>query len=170
MGNKSWVVQVLIVCVFACAVFWRWTMNARVPSVSRELDRQTLLALAQGKTASEMLPGMSWQLESQWFDPDAEVLIGVGPDGQPGRLNVDDENNGVVDNVGEMGAVGSDDECAGPLHKNYTQIQYDPRSIVVGRGAFRNMEPSEPNDSSPDRYLLIGELPSGEPVRQLIIP
>lgn len=37
------------------------------------------------------------------------TVVTRGTDGQPGRSGVDDDGNGVVDDVGEMGAFGTDD-------------------------------------------------------------
>lgn len=48
------------------------------------------------------------------FDSDAIVYLAPGVDGQPGQAGKDDDFDGVADNAGEMGAVGSDDQCLAP--------------------------------------------------------
>lgn len=49
------------------------------------------------------------QFVSQTFSPDAVIYVDVGPDGQPGAAGVDDGNDGVIDDVDETGATGTDD-------------------------------------------------------------
>lgn len=83
------------------------------------------------------------------YSPVAAIILGVGPDDSPGRANFDDNRNGVVDDRGEMGAVGSDDRCAGPLDDGYDQMLSDPNTIAISTGTF------QPCDSGqqPSRYL-----------------
>ncbi|MGB7328527.1 MAG: hypothetical protein WBD31_26860 [Rubripirellula sp.] len=115
-------------------------------------------------------PPISWrpddirQIEKQTFDPNALVLITPGPDRLPGQAGKDDDLNGVVDNVGEMGAVGSDDLCLAPWNDGYDDAAEQPDSITIGRGAYvpaGSVTPAEvrewENGDRPDgvRYLIM---------------
>ena len=79
----------------------------------------------------------------------AEVLLGVGADGQPGIAGVDDNVNEVIDDRSEMGAVGSDDECLAPADVGYSDMKAHPNSLVISRGTFVPCEES----GSASRYL-----------------
>lgn len=48
-------------------------------------------------------------IRSLVFDPDALVVIAAGPDAKPGIAGHDDQMNGVIDELDELGAVHSDD-------------------------------------------------------------
>ncbi|PHQ32828.1 hypothetical protein [Rhodopirellula bahusiensis] len=78
----------------------------------------------------------SWQLESvQRFDSDAEVWIVPGADGKPGWDGWDDNQDGTVDDLGELGAAWSDDHCLTPLDPGYEQV--DPaHSRIINRGTY----------------------------------
>lgn len=49
------------------------------------------------------------RLVRQVYFPAATVFVDVGPDQQPGTADVDDGNNGIVDDPDETGANGTDD-------------------------------------------------------------
>lgn len=78
----------------------------------------------------------NWRLVSrQKFDPDAKVWIVPGTDGEPGWAGWDDNQNGVVDDRGELGAAWSDDHCVTPADQLYMPL-YRSRSRVINRGAY----------------------------------
>ena len=70
------------------------------------------------------------------FDAQAKIVLGVGPDGQPGKAGVNDNADGQLDDAGELGAVGGDDQCLGPSDPEYRIVANDPRSIVISNGGF----------------------------------
>ena len=74
------------------------------------------------------------------FDPDAAVLLVPGPDGRPGKIGVDDDADGVVDNSSELGAMYSDDLCLSPADDGYWSAIEDPAHRVVSRGAFVSVD------------------------------
>lgn len=53
------------------------------------------------------------------WDPLAAVYITGGPDGQPGIAGHDDNLNGVIDDLAELGSTGSDDLIASPGHPDF---------------------------------------------------
>jgi hypothetical protein len=97
------------------------------------------------------------------FDPDALVIIDPGPDGLPGRANVDDGGNGVVDERSELGATGSDDVCRvvfGSDAASFKQQMDNPPAVIAQRGAFRPLQ----NSAQEDR---ISKSPAGQDTRLL---
>ena len=89
-----------------------------------------------GFADSTVASSRSWKLDSvQRFDPDAEVWIVSGADGKPGWDGWDDNQNGTVDDLSELGAAWSDDHCLTPLDSEYEQV--DPAySRIINRGTF----------------------------------
>jgi len=61
--------------------------------------------------------------ENWSFDPNAEVLLFAGDDRRPGRAGIDDDFNGIVDDVSELGAIYGDDACLTPVDGNYNAIR-----------------------------------------------
>ncbi|TWU38934.1 hypothetical protein Q31b_40120 [Novipirellula aureliae] len=61
--------------------------------------------------------------ENCFFDPDAEVLLFAGKDRLPGRAGIDDDFNGIVDDLSELGAIYGDDICLTPADANYKSIR-----------------------------------------------
>lgn len=53
------------------------------------------------------ITGAQWQR----FDAGAVVAMRPGADGQPGMAGIDDNGNGAIDDVSELGATASDDVC-----------------------------------------------------------
>ncbi|MEL6109080.1 MAG: hypothetical protein AAFU85_23995 [Planctomycetota bacterium] len=99
--------------------------RAEVPD--RSWSRSSLLATIEtGEVEAERFV----------FSSGAEVLLSVGDDGQPGRARNDDNLNGVLDDLSEIGAVWSDDRCYAPSDKGYAAADRHPSSVVVSRGAF----------------------------------
>lgn len=79
------------------------------------------------------------------FSSSAEVLLSVGADGKPGRKNNDDNLNGVLDDLNEIGAVWSDDRCFAPSDRGYAAADSHPSSVVVSKGAFVPAENDVPD-------------------------
>ncbi|GAB5513955.1 hypothetical protein [Rhodopirellula baltica] len=101
---------------------------------------QSVQVLAYFGDASSAEPSVaasrSWKLDSvQRFDPNAEVWIVSGADGKPGWDGWDDNQNGTVDDLSELGAAWSDDHCLTPLDSGYERV--DPvYSRIINRGTF----------------------------------
>lgn len=70
------------------------------------------------------------------FQAEAPVVLGTGPDGQPGVAGEDDNFNGIIDERSEIGAVGSDDTCLAPADDGHRRSLEAPDSLVLSRGAF----------------------------------
>ena len=65
-------------------------------------------------------------------------LMGVGPDGQPGQAGVDDNQNQVMDDIGEMGWPGSDDLRAWEFN-----VDYDGNGLPAFPPQYHPVLPSE---------------------------
>ncbi|MEM6689647.1 MAG: hypothetical protein AAF664_09485 [Planctomycetota bacterium] len=75
------------------------------------------------------------------FDENAFVVVTAGPDGKPGRADVDDGANGKVDELIELGATGSDDEIVvfgGNAEEAMKALTVPHR--VLSRGAYVPLE------------------------------
>lgn len=70
------------------------------------------------------------------LDPAALVLLEAGPDGSPGIAGFDDDDDGVVDDPSELGAVGGDDRCLPPSHPDYDLAMDQPVTRVISEGAY----------------------------------
>lgn len=81
-----------------------------------------------------------WVLvRSQAFDPEARIGVDAGPDGRPGIAWVDDGANGIVDDVVELGATGSDDRL---IVLSGDEFAADPQRLgsVLQRGAWVDVD------------------------------
>jgi hypothetical protein len=87
-----------------------------------------------------------WRAVPYCFAADAEVLLSVGPDGQPGVAGEDDDFDGRVDDVSETGAVGSDDRCLAPYQAGYERSRQAAVTRVISRGSFVRCQPDRPAD------------------------
>ena len=77
---------------------------------------------------------------SSW-DPSALVYVTVGLDMKPGAAAVDDDGNGVVDDRGELGATGTDDQVLTPGDVGYQDAEAGKvMAAVLSRGAMRRVE------------------------------
>ncbi|MCC9642335.1 hypothetical protein LOC71_08615 [Rhodopirellula sp. JC740] len=96
-----------------------------------------LVRAAKSPASSDVNPDLSnWNRTSvQRFDPEAEVWIVPGKDGQPGWAGWDDDQNGTVDDRSELGAAWSDDHCVTPLSPDFPAIPRE-RSRIINRGTF----------------------------------
>ena len=79
------------------------------PRVDMAPDQLFLEALSQliADTNNPLSALRGHGLLSDMYGPGSDY--GVGPDGRPGVATVDDDGNGMVDDVGELGFLGSDD-------------------------------------------------------------
>jgi hypothetical protein len=118
----------------------RSLVGGPVSPSTAEVDRESLLKrILSRKDDSQSQPSP----ETFCFDPDAAIVLSVGPDRAPGRAEFDDNVDGVVDERREMGAVGSDDTCLAPSDEGYPAAIDDPDSIVISRGGFVPCESGE---------------------------
>lgn len=79
------------------------------------------------------------------WDADATVYVTAGPDGAPGIAGNDDDGNGVVDDLGELGATGSDDFVVAPGQAGYEAAKNGKTlSRVISRGAIVAASPEKP--------------------------
>ncbi|GAA5504924.1 hypothetical protein [Novipirellula caenicola] len=90
------------------------------------------------------------------FDPGAWVVVTNGDDGEPGRADVDDDFNGVVDDHSERGAFGSDDYCRVLASHDDPSESYGANVTLLSRGGFVPKS-------------LAANLESNDPVRRLIV-
>ena len=99
------------------------------------------LRAVSGSWSSDQVADESGFLKSEpvtylQFDPEALVILGPGADGLPGRAGVDDQLNGQVDEVSEMGAVGSDDVCLAPWQTGYAELKEQPGAVAISKGSY----------------------------------
>lgn len=66
------------------------------------------------------------------FDPNATVYIRPGADGQPGVAGVDDNGNGIVDDVTELGATKTDDV----LSITAGEVDTEVPTLILQRGGY----------------------------------
>ncbi len=84
------------------------------------------------------------------WDANASVYVTAGPDGAPGIAGHDDDGNAVVDDLGELGATGSDDFVVAPGQPGYEAAKSGQTlSRLISRGAIVA--------AAPDKPLLITE-------------
>ena len=119
--------------------------QAAAPTVGMDRERIVEQISAMG---SERSPGGA--IEPFCFSADVAVILGVGPDGAPGRAGFDDNVNGLIDDPRETGAVGSDDFCLGPSDQGYDDVGADPGTVVISRGGFVRCESA----ADADRYRI----------------
>jgi hypothetical protein len=110
------------------------------------VDRPALLERLT--TRGDELPGAA----SFCFGDDVPVVLGNGPDGEPGQAEFDDNLDGVIDDRGEIGAVGSDDVCLAPADRGYAAALRDPQSFIISSGAFLPCDDA----AEADRFLVDG--------------
>ncbi len=108
-------------------------------------------------------------IENQIFDSNALVVMQPGPDRQPGVADVDDNANGVVDDVSEMGATRSDDLCVvrrkSDMNPREGDVDADPRepTLVLQRGAFVPVDSADVlSPGQRRRAVVMGRFP-GDP-------
>lgn len=74
------------------------------------------------------------EADAYCFDPQTPVILSTGPDGGPGIAGKDDNANGEIDERRETGAVGTDDQCLGPVDEGYAEASTRPDAMVISRG------------------------------------
>ncbi|TVQ02758.1 MAG: hypothetical protein EA381_02680 [Planctomycetaceae bacterium] len=84
------------------------------------------------------------------WDDTAPVFITAGPDGAPGVAGVDDDGDGQLDNMRELGTTGSDDEILAPGHPGY------PSNLAGDRLA------ADPPVQAADERSVVAESVDGE--------
>ncbi|HBJ39024.1 MAG TPA: hypothetical protein DDZ51_30615 [Planctomycetaceae bacterium] len=71
------------------------------------------------------------------WDQAVPVYVTAGPDGAPGIAGTDDDGSGVVDDLGELGATGSDDFVVAPGQPGYEAAAGGQAlSRLISRGAI----------------------------------
>lgn len=75
-------------------------------------------------------------LTSVHFDPDADALLWIGPDSAAGQRHYDDDQNGVIDDSSELGAIHSDDRIITKDHPAFEAASNDGISRVMFAGAL----------------------------------
>ncbi|TWT50508.1 hypothetical protein Pla22_32510 [Rubripirellula amarantea] len=121
-----------------------------------------LLAVLAGMRMMEMVKGTGGDCAcagpnttiSQVYDPGAIVVVDPGLDGLPGRAGIDDGGNGVTDEVGELGATGSDDVCRVVPANNLDSLVGLHLDLQIG--AFRDLGDGESvNDFPAARRVFV---------------
>ncbi len=85
---------------------------------------------------TEALPSQFGGVSVAVWDPDKPIYVTVGPDGQPGVAGLDDDGSGVVDDLSELGATGSDDRIVTPGQSGYRQAASgEVLAAIISRGA-----------------------------------
>ncbi len=131
-------------------VLW-WTDSAAataiLPDASGRLRIGTLQVDSQQIDAAYLagLDASQWpELPPQWqrisvryWDAAAAVYVTAGPDARPGIAGIDDDGNGSVDDLGELGATGSDDVVVAPGQSGYDQAAAGKiLAQLINRGAL----------------------------------
>jgi hypothetical protein len=84
-------------------------------------DDEELGATVELLTNEEVVANNCIAFDVKGFDPVAKMLYHVGSDGQPGVALADDDGNGTVDDLLELGASGSDDLEVNPSDPGYAE-------------------------------------------------
>lgn len=83
------------------------------------------------------LPSSHERLEVWVWDAQVPVYVTAGADGAPGIAGVDDDRDGVIDDLGELGASGSDDRVVAPGDAGYEEAAAgEIIARVIDRGAL----------------------------------
>ncbi|TWT75146.1 hypothetical protein [Allorhodopirellula solitaria] len=156
------------IALVACLAGWRglW-LAAGVPDTTATADRVRQVIETQiGSTAAKEANDTPWRVSfapvghhtintpssfeivpvgTDLWDASLPVWITPGRDRQPGWAGWDDNDNGEIDDSGELGAAWSDDFCV-------VQMPADPApdGRVLDHGAFRPLPPN-------DEHGAIGE-------------
>ncbi|WP_168564109.1 hypothetical protein [Crateriforma spongiae] len=75
-------------------------------------------------------------LTSVHFDPDADALLWIGSDSAAGQRGYDDDQNSVIDDSSELGAIHSDDRIITKDHPAFSSASDDGISRVMFAGAL----------------------------------
>ena len=133
-------------------VYSRVSSLARVPRLASDLNEQRAAVLdwvMKPDVLSSDLPeslshlGVS-SVRFEQFDVDAILYLRPGIDGQPGVAGVDDNGNGVIDDLTELGATKSDDI----LKVTAGGIEPSEAFLVLQRGGYVHVTRDSATDSS----------------------
>lgn len=117
------------------------TGSSTVSSIS---DKFTMVGylrpefVLQGERAGEdIIASNVVTFDVQAYDATAPVFVAVGSDNEPGRPGVDDDLNGMTDDVSELGAALSDDRMVNP-NDPYAYFAVRDTSVArpVSQGTF----------------------------------
>ena len=121
------------------------------------------------------LPPQWQQLTVHYWDAAAAVYVTAGSDGQPGIAGIDDDGNGSIDDLAELGATGSDDFVVAPGQYGYEQAAgSEILARLISRGALVPLDgelqlppqrPLHPNETLPEVWLEFSAAPSVPPQR-----
>jgi hypothetical protein len=154
----SWLV-VLLVCLaglvrIGALVRPRYGQSVPQPDSIRAVSAALLTDSANRKP---LLSAAAVELVDQLrFDPTAAVVLTCGVDGKPGQAGKDDNFNGVVDDSGERGAVGSDDQCVAPWQAEYAAAVQQEGTSTISTGAFVSNGGEEADSIMGSRFVLSG--------------
>ena len=149
--NRFWIVCAAL--IFAAMVRLTGVAPAALPNA--ELADAIGGLIDRGDVSPTNLAGVANvdRTDALHFDPNAIVYLVPGIDGQPGQADKDDNFDGVVDNVGEMGAVGSDDQCLAPWSDNYTNVSTIEKAVPISNGVFVVVPDAVDSDAS-ERFIV----------------
>lgn len=149
--NRFWIVCVVL--VFAALVRLAGVAPAALPY--GELADAIGGLIDRGDVSLADLAGVANvdRADVLRFDSDAIVYLAPGVDGQPGQAGKDDDFDGVADNAGEMGAVGSDDQCLAPWSDDYTTVSNIEKAVPISNGAFVVVPDAVDSDAS-ERFIV----------------
>jgi hypothetical protein len=96
----------------------------------------SLLAQFDPNEWSELAP--PWhRLTIYHWDESAAVYVIAGPDNHPGIAGIDDDGNGSIDDLAELGATGSDDFVVTPHQTGYERaVSGEIVGRLINRGAL----------------------------------
>lgn len=117
---------------------WRVAAKSLDPDqLAPWLDAITPPAISDAGQPAAVLLGHDYHWSVLRWDANAAVYLTAGPDGAPGIAGVDDNGDGIVDHLSELGATGSDDRVVAPGQQGYrAAARGDVISRVVSRGAL----------------------------------
>ncbi len=114
---------------------WTWAVALSVVLLAG-LRLASTIEHRRSTDVSQTAIGADATVSIQVFDPDAEAILWVGRDGQPGDAGFDDNGDGKSDDAGELGAVHSDDELVTPIDEAFDQARTSELSRIMFRGVF----------------------------------
>lgn len=157
-----WMVAITIVVLVGWKAVW---LSAGVPDVTADADRARLRALqllsdnpsANGYRLSlvdhpkelvkEAVTPILQMTGAESWDTQLPIWITPGEDGLPGWAGWDDNGNGEVDELMELGAAWSDDFCV--VESDGMRVK--PIGRIIDRGAYRKTRDGE----QPDRLRYV---------------
>lgn len=118
-----------------------------------------------------LLPPELARLSVRVWDPAAAVYVTAGPDGKPGTAGADDDGDGAIDDVGELGASDSDDVVVAPRQDGYAAAASgEIIAAVISRGAMVDVQtaavitaPQAADPRSPASEVWFEFAAAGEP-------